>query len=91
MRLTKEVCSLALSLRKKHNIRVRQPLSSITVCLSGGNSNNDLFIDLIKSEINVKNVIFANNSNDVVERSLMVNFPVLGKIWRTYEKNWCHQ
>ena len=79
MRLTKEVCSLALSLRKKHNIRVRQPLSSITVCLSGGNSNNDLFIDLIKSEINVKKVLFANNSNDVVERSLMVNFPVLGK------------
>jgi isoleucyl-tRNA synthetase len=79
MRLTKEVCSLALSLRKKHSIRVRQPLSSITVCLDGEISSNDLFIDLIKSEINVKQVLFADNSNDVVERSLVVNFPVLGK------------
>ena len=79
MGLTKEVCSLALSLRKKHGIRVRQPLYSITVCLSGDNAGKDLFLDLIKSEINVKQVLFAENSNDVVERKLVVNFPVLGK------------
>ena len=79
MSLTKEVCSLALSLRKKQKIRVRQPLYSITICLSGKSSDKNLLHDIIKSEINVKRVLFAENSNKMVKRKLVVNFPVLGK------------
>ena len=79
MGLTKDICSLALSLRKKEGIRVRQPLDSITVCLSGKNSNKKPLLDLIKSEINVKRVFLAENTNNIVERKLVVNFPVVGK------------
>lgn len=79
MELTKSICSLALSLRKKERIRVRQPLDSITICLSEKHVNEDVLIDLVESEINVKNVCFSNNSDNVVEQQLVVNFPVLGK------------
>ena len=78
MKLTKNICSLALSLRKKEGIRVRQPLQSVTICLGSGNEE-DVLIDLVRSEINVKEVSFSNNSSDIVEQELVVNFPVLGK------------
>jgi len=79
MRLTKTICSLALSLRKKEGIRVRQPLESINICLSGGVMEKDVLINLIESEINVKNVYFSNKSSSVIKQKLVVNFPVVGK------------
>ena len=78
MKLTKSVCSLALSLRKRENIRVRQPLDSVVVCLDGG-KEDCVFVDLIKSEINVKNIVFEDYSKGVVKRKLVVNFPLVGK------------
>ena len=87
MELTKNICSLALSLRKKEGIRVRQPLSSITICLSGGSVKEDLLVDLVKSEVNVKEVCFSENTSDVVEQKLVVNFPVLGKKYGKKIKN----
>ena len=79
MQLTKTICSLALSLRKKEGIRVRQPLESLTICLSGNNGRDDVLVDLVQSEINVKNVLFEKNTNNIVKRKLFVNFPVVGK------------
>ncbi|MAQ31165.1 MAG: isoleucine--tRNA ligase [Flavobacteriales bacterium] len=79
MKLTKNICSLALSLRKKEGIRVRQPLESVTICLSGNKGSKDVLVELIRSEINVKNVFFEKNSNNIVKRKLVVNFPVVGK------------
>ena len=79
MRLTKTICSLALSLRKKARIRVRQPLESINICLSGAVKEKDVLIDLIESEINVKNIYFSNKSSNVIKQKLVVNFPVVGK------------
>ena len=78
MNLTKSVCSLALSLRKREGIRVRQPLESLVVCLDAGGEKS-VFVDLIKSEVNVKNVLFEGSSGHAVNRKLVVNFPVLGK------------
>jgi isoleucyl-tRNA synthetase len=79
MNLTKNICSSVFSLRKKEGIRVRQPLDSITICLGGSHFEEDVFVDLIKSEVNVKKVLFSNNSSTIVNRRLVVNFPVLGK------------
>ena len=78
MRITKNICSLALSLRKKEGIRVRQPLQGVTICLNQ-RDYNDVLVDLVQSEINVKEVSFSDNSSDIVEQELVVNFPVLGK------------
>ncbi len=79
MNLTKDVCSLALSLRKREGIRVRQPIESIGVCLSDGEAGGGVFSDLIKSEINVKSVLFSKNSSKMIKRKLVPNFPILGK------------
>ena len=78
MKLTKNICSLALSLRKKEGIRVRQPLQSVVVCLDRGGESSVL-VDLVRSEVNVKEVSFSKKSSDIVEQELVVNFPVLGK------------
>ena len=79
MGLTKEICSLALSIRKKENIRVRQPLDSITVCLNNVELEKGVLLDLIKSEVNVKSVLFSKKSEGVLKTRLVPNFSVLGK------------
>ena len=77
--LTKDVCSLALSIRKKEGIRVRQPLESVTVCLNNPEMEEGVLVDLVKSEINVKSVLFSEKSEGVVKTRLVPNFVVLGK------------
>tara|TARA_B100001250_G_scaffold343704_1_gene312452 strand:- start:1205 stop:2338 length:1134 start_codon:yes stop_codon:yes gene_type:complete len=79
MALTRDICSLALSIRKKEGIRVRQPLESINVCLNDGGLEDGVFVDLIKSEINVKSVLFSTSSDGAIKRCLVPNFSVLGK------------
>ena len=79
MELTKSICSLALSLRKKEGIRVRQPLESITLCLGAGYKQSDVLSELVESETNIKNIIFSHNSSGLVKRKLVPNFSVLGK------------
>ena len=81
MTTIRSICSLALSLRKKENIRVRQPLESIIVQINSGASESDVLElkSFILSELNIKKLIFSSNSGEVVSRRLKVNFPVLGK------------
>ena len=79
MALTRDICSLALSIRKKENIRVRQPLESIVVCLNDSTLEQGVVVDLIKSEINVKSVLFSAESDGLVKKCLVPNFSVLGK------------
>ncbi|MGC0371773.1 MAG: hypothetical protein DGJ47_000473 [Rickettsiaceae bacterium] len=73
-----DICNAALFLRSEENIRVRQPLASITIIT---NNKDDLgkFSDLIKDEINVKEVIYSSNLSEHADQKLVVNFPVLGK------------
>ena len=81
MSTVRSICSLALSLRKKENIRVRQPLDSIVVQLNNNINESDILElkNFILSELNIKRLVFSSNSGGVVKRSLKVNFPVLGK------------
>ena len=79
MSLTKDICSLALSIRKKEGVRVRQPLESINICLNNPVMKQGVLVDLVKSEINVKSVLFSEKSEGVVKARLVPNFPVLGK------------
>jgi len=79
MKLTKNICSLALSLRKKENIRVRQPLDSLTICLNTPLTEDDVFVDLVLSEINVKKIMFSSGGGSLVKKGVVVNFPVVGK------------
>ena len=81
MELAQKISSMALSIRKKENIRVRQPLNKIQIPLLDDTFKNKIesVSDLILSEINVKNIEFVNESNTSITKNLKLNFKTLGK------------
>ena len=79
MDLVRELISLGRNAREEAKIKVRQPISEII--LDGKNKAviNDL-VDLIKEELNVKNVIFAQDLNEYISYDIKPNFKVCGPI-----------
>ena len=79
MDLVRELISLGRNAREEAKIKVRQPISEII--LDGKNKAviNDL-VDLIKEELNVKNVIFAQDLNEYILYDIKPNFKVCGPI-----------
>ncbi|MBI1276131.1 isoleucine--tRNA ligase [bacterium] len=73
-----EVCNAAHGVRNQHNIRVRQPLSSLTV-VGQGIEGLKAYLPLIEDEVNVKQIRFADKVEDFADFKLTLNFPVLGK------------
>ena len=68
IRLSQEICSLALSLRKKEKIKVRQPLPKILVPFKNEDEKNTLIeiSEFIKSEINVKEIELISDSSSIL-------------------------
>ena len=64
MDLTKNVCSAALSLRKARQLRVRLPLASLTVAHAGRDRALSEFADIIKDEVNVKDLVLQRRPGD---------------------------
>ncbi|SDT67877.1 isoleucine--tRNA ligase [Actinoplanes derwentensis] len=56
----RDVASAALSLRKAKGLRVRLPLAALTVATADGNKLTGLG-DLLKDEVNVKDVVFTDD------------------------------
>ncbi|BBJ31955.1 isoleucine--tRNA ligase [Rickettsia asiatica] len=73
-----DICSNSLFIRSTENIRVRQPLASITI-ISKHNDKLKDFEDLIKDEINIKAVIYRDDLENYAAKKLSINFPILGK------------
>jgi len=71
MDLVRAVCSAALSVRKSHDRRVRQPLSRLTVA-STESSNLSAYIDIISDEVNVKEVSLSADVAAVARHELQV-------------------
>ena len=88
MRVIQSITSLGLSLRKKLKIKVRQPLSSVSIILNKTKemSFEDEFLSILKTELNVKSVDFVTQSSSFVEKKLTPNFPVLGKKYKNLMK-----
>lgn len=74
----RDVCSAALAIRNNSNIRIRQPLSALTIYGEGLDYLQN-FADLIKDELNVKEMIISNNLLEQANFKLKINFPILGK------------
>ena len=74
------ICSLVLSLRKKEKIKVRQPLFKIMIPYSNLNEKSEFeeISDLIKSEVNVKEIELINNSSGILVKKVKPNFKSLG-------------
>lgn len=81
MQLAQEICSLILSLRKKVNIKVRQPLQKVFVPALDDKMHAHITAieEIIKSEVNVKEVVILNANNDIIKRKAKANFKTLGK------------
>lgn len=73
-----EICTAALHIRNKENVRVRQPLSKLTI-IGRGLEVLQNFQSLIKDEVNVKEVEFNNDIHKFAELKLQLNFKELGK------------
>lgn len=80
IRLSQDICSLALSLRKKEKIKVRQPLPKILVPFKNEEEKNVLeeISEFIKSEINVKAIELITDSSEILVKKAKPNFKLLG-------------
>ncbi len=81
MSLAQDVSSLILSLRKKENIIVRQPLQKVLIPVLDNNMKMQLqkVKDLIKSETNIKEIEYLEESNSVISKKIKADFKSLGK------------
>ena len=74
------ITSLALSLRKKERIKVRQPLQKIMIPYTNAIEKGALeeIQDILKSEINVKEVQLLGDASAILVKEIKPNFKVLG-------------
>ncbi len=77
MDYAQKISSLVLSIRKKENIRVRQPLQKILIPVVDAHIKEEIehVKDLILSEVNVKELEYIES----IEKSVKANFKLLGK------------
>jgi isoleucyl-tRNA synthetase len=80
MQMAQNVTSLALSLRKKERLRVRQPLQKIMIPILNAKMQKDIdgVSTIILSEINVKEIEFLGKDSDVLTKQIKPNFKTLG-------------
>ncbi len=89
IRKAQTICSLVLSLRKKEKIKVRQPLSKIMIPFSSESEKKEIsdVSELIKSEVNVKEIELIGNSSKILIKKAKPNFKTLGpKLGRNLSK-----
>jgi isoleucyl-tRNA synthetase len=80
MQLAQNITSLALSLRKKEKLRVRQPLEKIMIPIltSEMKSNIKAIESIVLSEINVKKIEYLKANSKVLTKRIRPNFKTLG-------------
>ncbi|MFN8289346.1 MAG: isoleucine--tRNA ligase [Chitinophagaceae bacterium] len=81
MQLAQDASSLILSLRKKVNIKVRQPLQKVLIPVLSPSMKEQLLKveDLLKAEVNVKEVEYLSPDNTFIRKKIKPNFVALGK------------
>jgi isoleucyl-tRNA synthetase len=81
MQLAQDAASLILSLRKKVNIKVRQPLQKVLIPVLNPSMKQQLqkIEDLVKAEVNIKAVEYLDPDNTFISKKVKPNFVALGK------------
>ncbi|MBJ6367556.1 isoleucine--tRNA ligase [Snuella sedimenti] len=80
MESAQTISSLVLSLRAKEKIKVRQPLQKIMIPIDSQQQKEEILAvsDLIKHEVNVKEVELLEDASDILVKQIKPNFKVLG-------------
>ncbi|GJQ07548.1 isoleucine--tRNA ligase [Capnocytophaga cynodegmi] len=80
MEKAQNISSLVLSLRKKEMIKVRQPLQKIMIPVSNEAEKKEIeaVADLIKSEVNVKEIELLEDASGILVKQIKPNFKTLG-------------
>jgi isoleucyl-tRNA synthetase len=88
MAQVQKIVSLVHSLRKKHQIKVRQPLATLLLPIadSAAKAQISSLEALIKAEVNVKQITYADDATTVVIKKIKPNFKTLGQRYRAHIK-----
>ena len=73
-----DICSNALFIRNTQHIRIRQPLSKLTIVTQHNTDKLIEFTELIKDEVNVKEVRFSQDVEQYATSKISFNFKLLG-------------
>jgi isoleucyl-tRNA synthetase len=80
MEIAQKVSSMILALRRKVNIRVRQPLARIMVPVTDSTfkARFEAVRDLVLAEVNVREVEYIDDTSGLLVRRVKPNFKLLG-------------
>ncbi len=81
MQLAQDISSLILSLRKKVNLKVRQPLQRVFIPVLDNTMAERIMkvAGIIKAETNIKEIDLLGTENDFIRKKAKANFKTLGK------------
>jgi isoleucyl-tRNA synthetase len=80
MELAQKISSMVLSLRKRSNIRVRQPLNKVMIPILNEHNKTQLQAveNLILTEVNVKGIEYLTETTGILVKKIKPNFKTLG-------------
>lgn len=78
MDMVRAISSAAKAVREEHKLRNRLPLRSMTVAGDNAETLKD-FVEALKDEVNVKEVVLVSDISDVAGRFLYLKTPLIGK------------
>ncbi len=81
MAWARRAVSMGRALRVQHDVKIRQPLRAVHLVTKDPAERAVLgeMVDLLREELNVKDVIFREDEEELVEYACKANFRVLGK------------
>ena len=76
----RNITSLALSLRKKEQIKVRQPLQTLMIAVNSAEEKTEIqkIQDQLYPEINVKSISLIDDDSNILVKEISPNFKLLG-------------
>lgn len=80
MRLAQDITSNVLALRRKVNIKVRQPLQTLLIPVTGVSMGEDIeaIANIVKAEVNVKEIKIVDNAQSGLVKRVKADFKKLG-------------
>jgi isoleucyl-tRNA synthetase len=80
MNMAQRISSMVLGLRRKVNLKVRQPLNKIMVPVLNENTERQIEAvkDIILTEINIKEIEYLDDTSGVLVKKIKPNFKTLG-------------